>query len=227
MTGVLYEHHGTLDKYEGDGIMAFFGAPIRTPDHARRAVRAALGMQAALPEINEELARMGLLADGRRLAIRVGCSTGPAMVGNFGSEQRFDYTAMGDTVNLGGRLEEANRWLGTRILVPEATRAACGASVLFRPLGPARIRGKAEPVVLYEPLALKPAPADLEALAETFGRALDALAGGNLAEAEKALARLLADHPEDGPSLALRDRLEAVKAGRARPDEPWDLARPK
>jgi len=227
MTGVLYEHHGTLDKYEGDGIMAFFGAPIRTADHALRAVRAALGMHAALPDINDEFARMGLLAEGRRLAIRVGCSTGPAMVGNFGSEQRFDYTAMGDMVNLGGRLEEANRWLGTCILVPETTRQACGQAILFRPLGPAQIRGKAEPVVLYEPLALEPAPADLKALAEGFGRALEALAGGNVAEAEQAVARLLAEHPDDGPCRALSDRIGAVKAGRARPAEPWNLARPK
>ena len=227
MTDVLFAEHATLDKYEGDGILVFFGAPVPAADHALRAVRAALAMHEALPRVNRELADLNLLPQGRRIAIRVGCSTGPAIVGRFGSERQKNYTAMGDTVNLGGRLEEANRWLGTRILVPEATRAACGACVLFRPLGPAQIRGKAEPVVLYEPLAPEPAPADLKALAEGFGRALEALAGGNVAEAEAAVARLLAEHPDDGPSRALSDRIGAVKAGRARPVEPWNLARPK
>jgi adenylate cyclase len=227
MTEVLLTEKATVDKYEGDGILAFFGAPVAAPDHALRAVRAALAMQAAMPRINEELAREGLLPQGARLAMRIGCSTGPAIVGNFGSEQRFDYTAMGDTVNLGGRLEEANRWLGTRILVPEATRAACGDAILFRRLGLARIRGKAQPVPLYEPLAPSPAPPHLAAAAEAFGRAVDALAAGDLPAAEKAVADLLAQSPEDGPAQALKARLEAIRADRVTPDEPWDLARPK
>jgi len=227
MTEVLLAEKATLDKYEGDAILAFFGAPVAAPDHALRAVRAALAMQAAMPRINEALAREGLLPEGARLAMRIGCSTGPAIVGNFGSEQRFDYTVMGDTVNLGGRLEEANRWLGTRILVPEATRAACGDAILFRRLGLARIRGKAQPVPLYEPLAPQPAPPGVTAVAESFGRAIDALSAGDVPGAEKALAELLAQSPDDGPAQALQARLEAVRADRLTPDEPWDLARPK
>ena len=227
MTEVLLAEKATVDKYEGDGILAFFGAPVAASDHALRAVRAALAMQAALPRVNAELAQAGLLPEGTRLAMRIGCSTGPAIVGNFGSEQRFDYTAMGDTVNLGGRLEEANRWLGSRILVPEATRAACAGAVLFRRLGPARIRGKAEPVPLYEPLAPSPAPPGVAAVAESFGRAIDALSAGDLPAAEKAVADLLAQSPEDGPAKALKARLEAIRADRVTPDEPWDLARPK
>lgn len=122
MTELLWAEQATLDKYEGDGILAFVGAPVQVYDHPLRAVRAALAMQNVLPAINADLLDLGLLPQGTRIRIRVGCSSGPANVGNFGSEGHFDYTAMGDTVNLGGRLEEANRWLGTKILVPQATR---------------------------------------------------------------------------------------------------------
>jgi adenylate cyclase len=184
-------------------------------------------MRAALPRVNDELIHTGLLAEGTRLEIRIGCSSGPAIVGNFGSERRFDYTAMGDTVNLGGRMEEANRYLGSRILVPQATRAACGEAVLFRCFGPARIRGKAKPVVLYEPLALEPAPPDLRAVAEAFGRAVDALHAGDLDAAEAALRDLLAARPDDGPALVLKERIAAIRAGQAAIDDPWNLARPK
>jgi adenylate cyclase len=227
MTTLFQAEKGSLDKYVGDGIMAFFGAPIALPDHALRAVRAALAMQDALPQVNRDLATSGLLPPDTQLAMRIGCSSGPTIVGNFGSEQRFNYTCSGDTVNLGARLEEANRWLGSRILVSESTRAACGQAVLFRPFGPARIRGKAQPIPLYEPLALEPAPADLKHLAETYGRAIAALAAGDVPAAEAALADLLATHPDDRPAQVLRDRIAAVKSGQASPQEPWNLARPK
>jgi adenylate cyclase len=159
--------------------------------------------------------------------MRIGLATGPAIVGNFGSEQRFNYTGMGDTMNLASRLEEANRWLSSRILVPEATAAACGGKVLFRRFGPARIRGKAMPVVVYEPLALEPAPADLRAAAEAYGRAVDALGAGDVAAAEAALGEVLAARPDDGPAPALRERIESVRAGRAAAGEPWNLTRSK
>ncbi len=227
MTAILHQHRATLDKYEGDGIMAFVGAPTETADHALRAVRAALAMQEAVPKVRDELVAAGLLAPDRPFHIRIGCSSGPASVGNFGSETRFDYTAMGDTVNLGARLEEANRWLGTKILVPESTRRACGEAVLFRPVGLARIRGKAEPLRLYEPLALEPAPEPLRRLAEAFGRAVEALEAGDLAAAEAALADCLAARPDDPPTQALARRIEAVRSGWRRPEEPWNLARPK
>ena len=227
MTALLYAEQATLDKYEGDGIMAFVGAPVQVHDHALRAVRAALAMQNAMPEINADLVRMGLLEEGKQLRIRVGCSSGPANVGNFGSETRFDYTAMGDTVNLGGRLEEANRWLGTKILVSASTREACGEAILFREVGLARIRGKTEPVCLFEPLALEPAPEPLRLLAEMFGRAVHGLQQDDLPAAEAALANLLAAYPDDAPARALERRIQAVRDGQAQAGNPWNLARPK
>jgi class 3 adenylate cyclase len=227
MTNIVKAEKAKLDKYEGDAILALFGAPVLVPDHALRAVRAALGMQAALPGVNDELIRMGLISEGTRLGVRIGCSSGPAIVGNFGSENHTDYTAMGDTVNLGARLEEANRYLGSKILVPEPTAAACGRAILFRRFGPARIRGKNIPAVLYEPLAVEPAPADLRALADAFGRAIGALQAKNLDAAEAALAELLAAHPNDKPALILKERIVGMRAGREAPDEPWNLAKPK
>ena len=227
MTDIILAEGAKLDKYEGDGILALFGAPVRAEDHALRAVRAALAMHAALPRVNRELVDLGLLPEGRRLAMRVGLSSGPAIVGNFGSEQRFDYTAMGDTVNLGGRLEEANRWLRSRILVPEATRQACGNAVVFRRFGPARIRGKSEPIVLYEPLALEPASPEVKAVAGAFAQAVDALAAGDFSAADAAIGDCLAADPQDGPAQVLRERIEAARSGRMAPNEPWNLARPK
>lgn len=227
MTALFQAEKGSLDKYVGDGIMAFFGAPIALPDHALRAVRAALAMQDAMPQVNRDLAESSLLPPDTPLVMRIGCSSGPTIVGNFGSEQRFNYTCSGDTVNLGARLEEANRWLGSRILVPESTRTACGDAILFRPFGPARIRGKAQPIPLYEPLALEPAPPALKHLAETYGRAVASLAAGDVQAAEAALADLLAAYPDDRPSHVLRDRVDAVKSGQADPRDPWNLAQPK
>jgi len=227
MTTLFQAERGTLDKYVGDGIMAFFGAPVAVPDHALRAVRAALAMQSAMPEVNRDLLAGGLLPPDARLVMRIGCSTGAAIVGNFGSEQRFNYTCSGDTVNLGARLEEANRWLGSRILVSEATRAACGQAILFRPLGPVRIRGKAQPITGYEPLAPEPAPESLRQLAEVYGRAIAALVAGDLAAADAAVADLMAAHPDDPPTHALRERIEAVRSGRTDVREAWNFAKPK
>jgi len=227
MTTLFQAERGTLDKYVGDGIMAFFGAPVAVPDHALRAVRAALAMQSAMPEVNRDLLAGGLLPPDARLVMRIGCSTGAAIVGNFGSEQRFNYTCSGDTVNLGARLEEANRWLGSRILVSEATRAACGQAILVRPLGPVRLRGKAQPITVYEPLAPEPAPESLRQLAEVYGRAIAALVAGDLAAADAAVADLMAAHPDDPPTHALRERIEAVRSGRTDVREAWNFAKPK
>jgi class 3 adenylate cyclase len=227
MTEVLLGEGGTLDKYEGDGIMFFFGAPVDMPDHALRCVRAALGMHAALPGINQDLLAQGLLPPGTALRVRVGCASGPAAVGNFGSEQRFAFTCMGDTVNLAARLEEAGRWAGTRILVPESTRAACDGAVLFRRLGPARIRGKADEVTLYEPLAAEPAPDDLRRLADATGRAVDALAAGDASAAASAVAEMQTICPDDGVAAMLAVRVEDARAGREAPGDPWNFAKSK
>jgi adenylate cyclase len=147
MTEVLQERHGGyLNKFIGDGLLAFFGAPVAQEDHARRAVEAALDCHAALPELNRHLAE--LLGDVP-LKIRVGVSSGEAMVGNCGSYQRMDYTAIGDCVNIASRLEGANKAFATGVLVDEATWRAGGDGLAARPLGRVRVVGRAEPVSVW------------------------------------------------------------------------------
>ena len=142
---VLYEQ-GTIDKYEGDLIMAFFGAPIPQRDHAARACRAALAMQRRMEELRRQWKAEGL----PELRMRIGLHSGPAVVGNMGSDFRFNYTAMGDTVNLASRLEGANKDFGTYTLVSEATREMAGEEFEFRSLGTTQVKGKSEETAVCE-----------------------------------------------------------------------------
>lgn len=140
----IWVQGGTIDKYEGDLIMAFFGAPVPQADHAARACRAALQMQACLAEL-----RAG--ENSEDLHMRIGLHSGPAVVGNMGSDFHFNYTAMGDTVNLAARLEPANKQFGTYIMVSEATHLHAGDQEFrYRDLGAIQVKGKSKPVRVYE-----------------------------------------------------------------------------
>ena len=143
----VFKQGGTLDKYTGDGMMVLFGAPIEQPDHAERAVRAALGMQRAAAEVSRQR------ADHKwRVAYGIGITTGPAVVGHIGSRRRLDYTAIGDTVNLAARLE-GQAPPGT-ILVDRATvRELKG--VVVEELEPIMVKGKAKPVPVYKAVSLR------------------------------------------------------------------------
>lgn len=146
MVQVLFEHHGTLDKFVGDMVMGLFGAPLDDPDHADHAVQAALAMTRALDDLNAEWR-----AAGRpELDIGIGISTGDMVAGNIGSETIMSYTVIGDTVNLGARLESLNKEYGTRIIISEATRAALEGRYDTRPLGDVIVKGKSQPVAIYE-----------------------------------------------------------------------------
>ncbi len=148
MTDVVRRHRGTLDKYIGDAIMAFWGAPMADPEHARHAVLAALDMQERLKELNRELVAQGW----PELRIGVGVNTGTMTVGDMGSPVRKAYTVMGDAVNLGSRLEGITKQYGVGIIVGEGTRAQLGDAFVLRELDRVRVKGKAEPVGIYEPL---------------------------------------------------------------------------
>jgi len=141
----IFEHGGTLDKYIGDGLMAYFGAPIAQEDHALRAVQAALAMLDENRHLNEERAARG----EPPLRIGVGIHTGPAVVGDMGAESRRDYTAIGDTVNLASRLESLTKETGTSILVSGSTRALAGDGIAFREMPPQAVRGKQAPVEVF------------------------------------------------------------------------------
>jgi adenylate cyclase len=147
MVEVVFAHGGTLDKYLGDGLMAYFGAPLPQPDHAERAVRCALAMQAALADLNDARAARG----APRLRMGIGVHTGTVVVGDIGSPHRREYTAIGDAVNVTSRLEQLTKIHGTPILVSEETRRLVGGMFRFEAAAPARVKGKTEPVVTYAP----------------------------------------------------------------------------
>lgn len=147
MTDVIQEHGGFVDKYIGDAIVAVFGAPLDDPDHASNAVSAALRCQTCLEELKPAVLH------GRKPAQRIGISSGNVLIGNIGSRQRFNYTVMGDTVNLAARLEGANKYFGTSILVTQTTFAAARSGYAWRELDMVRVVGRTEPVTIYEPLA--------------------------------------------------------------------------
>ena len=189
MTDIILEEGGTLDKYEGDAILAFWNAPLDQPDHARRACRAAVRCQRRLAERREEFRRRC----GRDLHARIGLHTGEVVVGNMGSRQRFDYTVLGDAANLASRLEGANKAFGTATLISDATREAAGDTILCRPLGRARVVGRREPVPVFElaGLAGDPVPPGWE----PFAAALAAWETGDADRARELLDRLAGEDP--------------------------------
>ncbi len=151
MTDIILEERGTVDKYEGDAIMAFWGAPLPLQDHALRACRAALRQQAALDSLNRQFEEIGW----PRLHCRIGLHTGEAVVGNLGSRKRFDYTVIGDTVNLASRLEGLNKFYGTSILASETTVGECGGAIEFQELDWVAVKGRATPVGIFTPMSSK------------------------------------------------------------------------
>ena len=151
MTEVVRHHRGTLDKYIGDAIMAFWGAPVDDPEHAKNAVLTALEMQVRLIELNKALAAKGW----PHLAIGVGVNTGTMTVGDMGSPVRKSYTVMGDAVNLGSRLEGITKEYGVGVIVGEETREILRKEFAFRELDRVRVKGKEEAISIYEPLGLE------------------------------------------------------------------------
>jgi adenylate cyclase len=153
---VVFRHGGTLDKFIGDAVMAFWNAPTDTPGHAGKAVAAAIEMTRALDDFKRELA-----AGNEGLGdfdIGIGLHTGPAVVGFLGSDTRMEYTAIGDTVNLASRIESATKGVA-RVLVSDATRDACDvAGIRFEHRGQFHVKGREKPVDLYEPLQDPAAP---------------------------------------------------------------------
>jgi len=151
MTIVVRKHRGTLDKYIGDAIMAFWGAPVDDPEHAKNAVLTGLEMHVALHELNKDLAARGW----PELKIGVGVNTGPMTVGDMGSPVRQSYTVMGDAVNLGSRLEGITKQYGVGFIVGEETRELLKKEFVFRELDRVRVKGKEDSVGIYEPLGLE------------------------------------------------------------------------
>ena len=218
MTDIIVSgHEGTLDKYIGDAIMAFWGAPRPQPDHALRACRAALAMAERLDGLRPRWRERGL----PDVDVGMGINTGPMSVGFVGSQDRFyNYTVLGDAVNLASRLEGANREYGTRILLGDETRTRAGEAVVTRPLDRVRVKGKRETVMVHELLCLAPAPAGLAAFLEQFGWGLSAYQAQRWDEAVARFREAERLRGGDPPSLVYLARCEAMR--RAPPGPEWD-----
>ncbi|MFN0060459.1 MAG: CHASE2 domain-containing protein [Planctomycetota bacterium] len=193
MTDAILDRRGVVDKYEGDAIMAMWGAPLRLDAHAIEACHAVIEQQRALRELNARFA-----AEGRPvLKFRAGLNTGTAVVGNMGSTRRFSYTAMGDTVNLASRLEGANKFFATGVMLSAATRAAAGDAIEVRRLGRIRVVGKNIPTEVYELLGAR-GTLDNEGRdrLERYHYAVERLERGAVAEAETIFVKLATESPD-------------------------------
>ena len=201
MTDIILNYKGTLDKYEGDAIMAFWGAPVSMEDHAVNTCMAALENQKKLAEFRKECEKENLPP----INIRIGINTGDVIVGNMGSNVRFDYTVMGDTVNLGSRLEGINKQYGTEIIISEFTYEQVKDSFICRELDQIRVKGKEQPIRIYELMGKKEELTDKDTkIINEFKSALVLYRRLSFAEAMKKFA----DSPNDPPSKAFIKRCE-------------------
>lgn len=151
MSEIIIANDGTLDKYLGDAVMAFWGAPIEVPDHAYKACLTALQMQTRLAQLRE----IWTNKTESSIHIRIGINSGEVIVGNIGGEKRFDYTVLGDNVNLASRLEGANKEYGTSIMISESTYELVKDKFLVRYLDVVRVKGKTKPTAVYELISVK------------------------------------------------------------------------
>lgn len=213
MTILIQRNHGTLDKYMGDAIMCFWGAPLDEPRHAELACLTAFEMKKELDQINAEW----MEKFGFTIGIRIGINSGEMSVGNMGSEQVFSYTVMGDNVNLGSRLEGVNNMYGTMILVSGATCARAQETFQFRHLDAVQVKGKEEAVEIYELLGPRE-PAKPEWL-RLFELGLEHYRKAQWEEATAAFKACQAQKPADIPTKIFLQRVEELKAW---PPSAWD-----
>ena len=217
MTDIVFKYDGLLDKYMGDAIMAIWGAPLDQADHARRACLTSLDMVEELHRLQKKWNTEGMPP----LNIGIGINAGPMVVGNMGSDRRFDYTVMGDSVNLGSRLEGLNKLYGTNIIVSEMTFDRVREEFLGRQLDLVRVKGKDQPVKIYELMSLKAtASPEQTALAGDFQRALLEYRGRKLDSAHQGFEAILGRFPLDGPAKLYLERCEALSKNP--PPVDWD-----
>jgi adenylate cyclase len=203
MTAIVFRHDGVLAHYAGDGLEAFWNAPMTQPDHARRACAAALDMIAALGPLRLQFAARGW----GELDMGVGINTGSMIVGNLGSRDRLAYTAVGDPVNVASRIEGLSKEYGVQVVIGEATRQAAGDAFEYRFLDLVAVKGRAEPLHVYELLghAGTIPPERREALAR-YDRGVALYRSRRWAEAVALFEDLAAEAPDDGPVALYRRR---------------------
>lgn len=217
VTPALTRHGACIDKYIGDAVVALFGAPVKHPDHALRACRAALEAQRVIADLREVFRKEGL----PDVYTRIGLNSDNLLVGNIGSAQLMDYTAIGDGMNLAARLEGANKAYGTLIMMGENTYQLVKAEVEARELDEVRVAGKTQAVKIYELLALKgELPAAKRATLELYAKSLQLFRAREFAEGEKLLQLALQQDPGDGPCQHLLQRCRTMI--QTPPPADWD-----
>ncbi|MGQ9688765.1 MAG: CHASE2 domain-containing protein [Desulfobaccales bacterium] len=213
MTQIILSHRGTLDKYIGDALMALWGAPVPLPDHALRACWAALEMELTMAGLQKNWHEQGLPL----LTARIGLHTGPVVAGNVGSRERFNYTVLGDTVNLASRLEGVNKAYGTHIILSEDTAKQVKDRLLVRELDLVQVKGRSQPVTIFELVGGCP-PEGPPVWLKYFAAGLKAYRQRQWEEASRAFWEVLRLQPEDPPSQVFLGRCRFFAAAPPPPD---------
>ena len=216
MTELVLANDGTLDKYMGDALMAFWGAPLTQPDHALRAVKTAEAMMHKLQDLQASWRADGL----PELDIGIGISSGPMVVGNMGSESRFDYTVMGDAVNLGSRLEGTNKVYGTHVILSEETERLVHGQVTTRQLDSVRVKGKHRPVKIFELVAVGSPPAAIKAALDDYALGMGLYRQRQFDQALHAFTRAAVGLGKDKTCALYITRCEQLRL--APPGDDWD-----
>jgi len=214
LTDIIQARRGTVDKFIGDAVMAVWGAPLPLADHAALACHAALEIKAAIAQELAEVPARPLPP----LTVRLGVHSGTVLAGNVGSVERFNYTVMGDTVNLASRLEGVNKHYGTAILISEATFRQVQGMFMVRELDRLRVKGRRQPVTVYE--LLGPGEQGTSAWLTAFQAGLMAYRARDWAEASRRFEEVLRQKPKDPPARLFLHRCRAFQVEPPPPE--WD-----
>ena len=219
MSDIILDQKGTIDKYEGDAIISFFGAPLELPDHALRACVSALAMKRLEDEVNRHI--VDNVMNISPFLTRIGINTGDMVVGNMGTQKKMNYTIIGNAVNLTSRLELINKLYGTWIIASEHTMKETGGLIFARRLDHIRVVGMKESVRIYELMDLAgDASPELRERIEMFHAALDLFDKRDWSAAEASFRKTLEMSPNDQPSILYLDRCR--KFQEKEPDKDWD-----
>jgi adenylate cyclase len=209
MTRIIFKYNGTLDKFIGDAIMAVWGTPVGDEDQAHHACLAALEMQRRMKTLADEIK-----ISGYRLSMRVGINSGIVMAGNMGSEDRFDFTVIGDNVNIASRLEAVNKIYGTEIIISESTMKKIDGKLTVRELDSVRVKGKRKGIKIFELF-----DGEVGTFIEIFEEGLNLYREGHFDAALKKFREALEKNLEDKPSRLFIERCEYLIKS---PPEKWD-----
>ena len=215
---IIHKHNGIIDKYIGDSVMAFWGAPEPNENQAREACLAAIEIQKQVKELNTKW----IAEDRRILRTRIGINTGTTLVGNFGSSERFNYTAIGDNVNLASRLEGLNKFYGSQIMVSEASKKEAGEDMIFRVLDIVAVKGRQQSVTVYQLLGTVNSKQSrtLLKLSEMSELALVYYLSQQWEESKQAFENILSLYPDDIPATTFINR--CLELQKTPPTDSWD-----